>query len=227
MLLVISLDGQVLEEISVLGLIYHDRMEGLLPTGIRNTSIATSDPLHLNDVEVLSPALAPNFAGLNAGDVMISMRVPNLIVIFDPDSRKMLWHQTGPWLRQHDPDFRDDGTISIFDNRGIEGDEAIFGGSRIVTIDPSTRDVREAFPPNEANHFFTPTRGRHQNLNNGNTLLVETSGGRVLEVDAGGRPVWSYINSYDDTTVGKIQEAIRYPKDYLDAVPAACEAERM
>jgi Arylsulfotransferase (ASST) len=221
-ILQVSLDGEILQEISILGLIYKNKMEGILPTGERDTTLEYRDPLHANDVEVLASDLAAAYPSLKPGQVMVSLRVPNLILIFDPRTEEIVWHQTGPWLRQHDPDFREDGLISVFDNRGIEGDAAVFGGSRTLLVDPRTRETREAYPHREDNWFFTPTRGKHQILPNGNVLLVETSGGRVLEVASDGSIVWSYLNKYDENTVGKVQEAIHYPEGYLDAAPADC-----
>ena len=220
-ILQISLDGEILQEVSILGLIYENKMEGLLPTGESDTTLKYFDPLHVNDVEVLSSQRAAAFDSLSAGVVMVSMRVPNLVLIFDPKTEEILWHQTGPWLRQHDPDFRDDGLISIFDNRGSGGDEKTFGGSRMVVVDPMTRRTREAFPHRAENRFFTPSRGKHQNLANGNILLVETARGRVLEVTEDGKIVWSYLNRYDENTVGKIQVAVRYSENYLDEEPKA------
>jgi hypothetical protein len=178
--------------------------------------------VHANDVEVLGRDLAAAYPSLKPGHVMVSLRVPNLILIFDPKTREIVWHQTGPWLRQHDPDFRDDGLISVFDNRGVEGDASVFGGSRTLVVDPLSRETRDAYPHRKDNWFFTPTRGKHQVLPNGNTLLVETAGGRVLEVADDGSVVWSYLNRYDENAVGKVQEAIVYPEDYLNEVPAGC-----
>jgi Arylsulfotransferase (ASST) len=221
-LLQVSLNGEVLREISVLGLVYENKMEGLLQTGKRYTKVRFIDPLHLNDVDVLSPKQAAAFESLDAGVVMISMRFPNLVLIFEPDSGKIIWHQNGPWIRQHDPDFRDDGQISVYDNRGAEEDEGLFGDTRILLIDPITRRTRDAYPYDEVNRFFAPTRGRHQNLDNGNTLVVDTTGGQILEIAKNGRTVWSYLNKYDQNTVGKIQEATRYSNGYLDQHPKAC-----
>jgi hypothetical protein len=221
-LLQVSLNGEVLREISVLGLVYENKMEGLLQTGKRYTKVRFIDPLHLNDVDVLSPKQAAAFESLDAGVVMISMRFPNLVLIFEPDSGKIIWHQNGPWIRQHDPDFRDDGQISVYDNRGAEEDEGLFGDTRILLIDPITRRTRDAYPYDEVNRFFAPTRGRHQNLDNGNTLIVDTNGGQILEIAKNGRTVWSYLNKYDQNTVGKIQEATRYSNGYLDQHPKAC-----
>jgi Arylsulfotransferase (ASST) len=221
-ILQVSLDGEILREISILGLIYRNRMEGILPTGERETTLEYRNPLHANDVEVLGSDLAEAYPSLKAGQVMVSLRVPNLILIFDPETKEIVWHQTGPWLRQHDPDFREDGLISVFDNRGVEGDADVFGGSQILLLDPVTRETREAYPHRKENWFFTPTRGKHQLLPNGNFLLVETSGGRALEVTRDGDVAWSYLNRYDAGTVGKMQEAIHYPEGYIDAAPADC-----
>jgi len=45
------------------------------------------------------------------------------------------WWRTGPFLRQHDPDFLPNGHILVFDNR-LGGRDHRFGESRIVEIDP-------------------------------------------------------------------------------------------
>jgi hypothetical protein len=153
---------------------------------------------------------------------MVSLRNPNLIVVFDPKTGKVLWHQTGPWLRQHDPDFRDDGLISVFDNRGGPDLGDVFGGSRILLVDPVTHETREAYPPKEENRFFSPEQGTQQYLPNGNILIDEAEGGRVLEVTREGRVVWSYLNRYDETRVATLQAAIRYPENYFDAGAGAC-----
>jgi hypothetical protein len=37
------------------------------------------------------------------------------------------WSQTGPWLRQHDPDFLSDGRILVYDNRDDGANGQILG----------------------------------------------------------------------------------------------------
>jgi hypothetical protein len=58
-----------------------------------------------------------------------SFRNINLIIVFDPDSGVVKWSQTGPWLRQHDPDFLSDGRLLIYDNRDDRANNQILEGA--------------------------------------------------------------------------------------------------
>ncbi|MEM9407004.1 MAG: hypothetical protein AAGA81_13285 [Acidobacteriota bacterium] len=44
--------------------------------------------------------------------------------------------------------------------------------------------------------FYTATCGRASRLPNGNTLLVESDAGRVLEVTKSGGIAWEYMSPY-------------------------------
>ena len=93
------------------------------------------DPLHLNDVEVLRADMAAAFPQFAAGDLLVSMRNINAIAVLDGTTLLVKWWRTGPFLRQHDPDFLPNGHILVFDNR-LGGRDRRFGESRIVEIDP-------------------------------------------------------------------------------------------
>ena len=47
---------------------------------------------------------------------MISLRNVSTVLVFDPDDLKIRYSITGRFVRQHDPDFVDNNTISVFDN---------------------------------------------------------------------------------------------------------------
>jgi hypothetical protein len=70
--------------------------------------------------------------------------------------------------------------------------------------------------------MYTEARGKHQDLPNGNILITETRGGRILEVAEGGEIVWEYINRYDEGSVARMQDAIRYPPGYFDVTDWTC-----
>lgn len=55
-------------------------------------------------------AAFPEFA---AGNLPISLREPNLVTVIAPNTGLVKWWQNGPWIKQHDPDFESDGTISV------------------------------------------------------------------------------------------------------------------
>ena len=76
----------------------------------------SNDPLHINDIEI-----ARESNGFwERGDLVFSARAPDLVFIFRPSTGKVVWQKRGPWLRQHDPDFLEDGRISVFGNDFID-----------------------------------------------------------------------------------------------------------
>ena len=216
----VSPDGRVLEEISVLDLIYRSRLEGLLfANGAHDTEInvpLSGDFMHLNDVDVLTEELAPAFPLFEAGDLLLSLRNLNLLMVIDPETQKVKWTRTGPFLRQHDPDFLPDGRISVFDNRRDGSGNHGFGGSRILSIDPrsSAGDVT-IYGARPGQHFYTDTMGDHQPLENGNQLISESHKGHAFEIAPDGTVVWSWVNRWKDGSIGKIAQATRYPAHYL------------
>lgn len=220
----VSPEGEILREIPLARLLIDNGMEGLLfPTGaaVGNPHL---DFTHLNDVEVLQSADAAGFSMFNAGDVMVSLRNLNLVFVFDPNTLKIKWHQTGPWLRQHDPDFQPNGTISIFNNR-MDNTTAgsVFGGSNIMVIDPASRKTRVVYEGSPENPFYTEGMGKHQFLPNGNILITEAEGGRFFEVDEKGEIVWEFINRFDGKHIAEVQEATRIPEDFFTVEDWTCE----
>ena len=95
------------------------------------------------------------------------------------------------------------------------GDARLFGGSRILAIDPGTRLSTTLYGAAPGQSFYTDTMGGQQSLPNGDLLITESDKGHAFEVDPGGNVVWSYVNRWADGSVGKISEAMRYPVDYL------------
>ncbi len=226
-ILQLSLDGEVLREISVLDSIYQSRHAGLLLAKGRTNNTHTGDDgmdlLHLNDVEVLSPSLAAAFPQFEAGDILISLRNVNTILVLDRETTAVKWSATGPFIAQHDPDFLADGTISVFDNHRYDGNRT--GSqplSRIVAIDPATSEVTRLYGGTSDQGFFTHRMGKHQHLANGNILIAESEGGRVFEVTQDGDIVWSYVNRWDEDEVALIVEAERFLKAQVSFVEAPC-----
>lgn len=188
-----------------------------------------SDLLHVNDVEVLSSADAPAFPMFSAGDILVSSRLRNALFVIDGKTKLIKWSRVGPMQFHHDPDFERDGAISIFDNRGAElataennwlGDR---GGSRILSIRPGDYAFKTLYSSTEAHPFYSPRRGKHQRLANGDILIAETDSGRAFEITPGGDIVWQYVNKFNDREVGWITGALRYPSSYAD-FPKSCPA---
>lgn len=206
----VSADGQILQEISVLEILYEN---GLAEHLMRYRPEKSGDDItHLNDIEPLPGSLADEYPMFEAGDLLLSLRDINLVMVADPDTREVKWHATGPFIRQHDPDFMGQGWIGVFDNRrdGTERGD-LLGGSRIVALQPHTDSTRISFPTDRSDRFYTPIMGKWQLLENGNLLLTESVAGRVVEVDPAGRTVWEWVaEPYSDSTVAWVQEGTRY-----------------
>jgi hypothetical protein len=201
-LLEVAADGRVLDEISLLEALRS--WPALFSLNHENDlDVASEDPTHLNDVEPLPAALAPRFPLFAAGDLLVSMRNINTIAVIDARTRRVRWSMTGPFVRQHDPDFLPNGNLLVFDNRG--GDPAC-GGSRVLEIEPATQKIVWQYDGCGGTPFYSQVRGEQQLLPNGNLLILEATRGRVLEVTREAQPriVWEYYN-----VIGETEEGVR------------------
>jgi hypothetical protein len=72
----------------------------------------------------------------------------------------------------------------------------------------------------DANRFYSPFISSAQRLPNGNTLITEGSGGRIIEVTAGHEIVWEYISPYwgKMMKINMIYRAYRLPYAWVPQV---------
>jgi hypothetical protein len=205
--------GEVIKEISILSTLRD--MQGIFP---RQEGKSQDDPTHLNNIDILPAAWADRFPMFKAGDILVSPRNLNAVVVIDRASETAKWVLSGPFYQQHDPDFLPNGNIAVFDNRG--GDPAC-GGSRILEIEPTTQQIVWQYDGCGGAPFFTFGRGEQQLLPNGNVLIAESEGGRLLEVTHEPRPrvVWDYVNALGEIDgvrkVGIVTHAARYRPEEL------------
>lgn len=191
LILRVAADGAVLDTIHLLDVLHEN---GLWHHVAKSRAPRPQDPTHLNDVEPLPAPLADEYPLFEAGDLVISLRNLDLVLVLDPRSGRVKWHASEPFVMQHDPDFLGDGWIGVFDNRRDDTDRGtMLGGSRIVALQPHTDSVRVLFPGPASDPFYTHHRGKWQRLENGNLLLVESAAGRIVEVAPDGRTVWEWI----------------------------------
>jgi hypothetical protein len=219
-ILQVSPDGKLLKEFSLLELFYGSEYRGLILTPSHDNA-REFDVLHTNDVEPLSRAMAAQYPLFSAGDLMVSMREPSVVMVFSPETKTIKWLITGPILHQHDPDFLGDGWISVFDNNS-DGTAAgiALGGSRLVAFRPHTGERRQIYPTEKPastheRRFYTPTGGKSQSLPSGHYLITEATAARVFEIDAEGRTVWEWGHERheDGKTVSEVLEGTLYEID--------------
>jgi hypothetical protein len=219
--------GALLDEFSITQLIVDNRFEGILyggpPWGPR---LPDRDPLHVNDIDVLTADQAAFFPNTRAGDIMLSLRTPNNIIIVRPEGREIRWSMTGPFLRQHDPQITRDGLLLVYDNRTVRaqlGGKVRYldkgqqlGYSRVIALDPLTREVRWEYAGSEKEPFFSSIQGKHEELKNGDVLVVEPEGGRIFQVDrATGEIVWEHVNLLEPGIVGRVTQAVPFDRSDL------------
>jgi hypothetical protein len=189
-IVILSPEGEELKRVSISeAFINSDFVDvfKLIPKWIRK-----GDIWHTNAVEVLDESMAEQYP-FSAGEVLISMRTIDMIVVVDLNERKVVWSARGEWRRQHDPDFLPNGNILLFDNLGHYGQG---GGSQLIEINPINREVVWRYAGNDKDIFFSNVRSAQQRLPNGNTLITSSDQGRIFEVTSEQEIVWEFINPF-------------------------------
>ena len=218
--------GEEVESFELAKILLDAGLEGI----IKSNRLRPEDAFHLNDVEILKESMAAAFPMFAAGDIMLSGRNTNAIIVLDGKTHQVKWWRVGPMHGQHDPDFQPTGEITILDNRtaapASKKNNFMGGanGSRIIAIDPATYGYRELYASNDRNTFYSPYRGKHQMLDNGNILVTESEAGRVFEATPDGDIAWMVVSKYDEKNVGWLTSATRYPESYA-AIGKDCVAK--
>ncbi|EKV28192.1 hypothetical protein C882_1193 [Caenispirillum salinarum AK4] len=233
LILRVSEDGAIEEQVSVTEVLFDNGLKPLMTaTGynFNNWRVLNGELVHLNKIAELPSHMAPAFSGFEAGDLALSLRQRNLIFVVDPDDWRVKWHQVGPWVRQHDPEFNADGSISVFNNNtyrtALNGDDhSALDAPRVTTIMkafPSEGVTRTVLGERQGQEMLSVIRGKLDPTPNGGTLVTEFESGRAVEFDDRGRVVWEYINRYDEEWVLEITEARSYPASFFTVDDWSC-----
>lgn len=218
-ILFIDRDGRVQKTFSILRALYEGGFERELYDALK---VRPSDPTHVNDIEVVTRSLASKVDGVDVGDLLVSIRQMNMLAILGHQDGRIKWHITGPWIRQHDPDITADGNIVLFNNGSRK---LAFGrppGSNIMELDTASGKTKILFPADATGAFYSDIMGEHQLLPNGNRMIVESSAGRVFEVDEKRGTVWDYVAPYNSAYASLIESARRYPPNYFTVDDWSC-----
>ncbi len=223
MLTILSPDGDVLRELSLLELFRHLVPESRImemakskdrPTSVRRAVDTEFDVLHSNGVELIRQTSGP----ARPGDLLVSLREIDLIAIVRLDPWQLIWSWgSGELERQHHPSMLPNGNILVFDN-GVRQKR-----SRILEVDPRDGRIVWRYGEQEGQHFYSNVRGSVQRLPNGNTLITDSNHGRVFEVTTDGRMVWEFFNP--DYNVDKNRRPVIYRMERI-ALEAIEEFER-
>lgn len=227
-LLHVSREGAVLNRINVLDILRHNGLERyIVKGGGARVQRILEDPVHLNDIEPLPDSLADEYPLFDGGDLLISLRYPDLVLVLDPASKDVKWYESRYFTRQHDPDFLGNGWVGIFDNQRDNTDRGtLLGGTRIVKVQPHTDSVAVPFPSSTSEPHYTESQGKWQQLENGNMLITETHAGRVVEVDSSGATVWEWVHSPTESgKVPSVTKAVRHDLTKAEVSAWSCTSE--
>jgi hypothetical protein len=188
-------DGKELQKVWLTGAVAHSpagRRLNMAPWYAREGS---GDYLHTNSVDVLTAPL-DGVAGSKPGQALLSFRELSTIGLLDMDSGNLVWATAGSWLRQHDAEALPNGNIMLFDNEGAFPAE--HGASRVIEFKPADQSIVWDYGGTADHPFESIVRSSESRLPNGNTLIVESDAGRVVEVTPQGEIVWEFVNPVRD-----------------------------
>lgn len=114
--------------------------------------------------------------------------------VIDMEEARVVWALKGSWHRQHDAQALPNGHVLIFDNFGHYDGRDGGNWSRVIELDPATSDIVWSCAGDRTHPLQSDIRSSEQRLPDGDTLITESDGGRVLEVSSAGEIVWEYIS---------------------------------
>lgn len=162
---------------------------------------------HANSIVKLEPSLAEKFPMFKPGDLLVSFRNLNALAVIDRDTNKAKWALEGVTSGQHTAVFLPNGNILVFDNQWHQKQY-----SRIIELDPVTKNIVWQYGGRENQAFFTRTTGMSQALPGERVLIVEAKKGRAFEITKQGQLVWDLTLAKPS---GTVFSAYRYPAESI------------
>ncbi len=183
LILKISPEGKQISSVSLLEALQNSKYSPLL-----NFTMDHGDILHANTLSLLHDSPGALNSAFSQGNILTSFRHLDTIAILDWKQEKIVWALTGLWHLQHEPEFLSNGNILVFDNQGTPKH------SKVIEINPLTQEIVWEYTGGSKLRFFSGSSGSLQRLSNGNTLIIQSNGGRAFEVTPGKNIVWQFFN---------------------------------
>jgi len=137
---------------------------------------------------------ANSCAELPNGDILMSIRQLNTIIIIDKKNGEIKWRWgRGELAHQHDATVLENGNILCFDNGDHRIEFSRYCYSRVVEVNPNSKKIVWEYKGEPPCSFFSGTLGGAQRLPNGNTLITSSNAGHVFEVTPDKDIVWEYV----------------------------------
>lgn len=150
------------------------------------------------------------------GNILVNFMMTHSAAEIEKETGKVLWDFTGELAHAHSISEVAGGNFMLFDN----GLHTIYiGFSRIIEVDPRSMKIVWEYKEDSIASFYSSILGGCQRLGNGNTLICDSSNGRIVEVTPEKEVIWEYVSPYyhDHNLYGHsniIIDAKRYPPEY-------------
>ncbi len=167
---------------------------------LRDLPGSPADVLHANTVELLGD----HPSGLwSEGDVLLSFRDLNLVVVADLTAlRVRWWWGPGTLSGQHQPSVLSSGTVLLLDNGRSQG------YSRVLECDPATGEIVWGYTADPPEDFFTEVAGGCEASGTDRVLVTDAQAGRAFEVDRAGHVLWEMRVSSPTTTARRSRASV-------------------
>jgi len=151
-----------------------------------------SDPIHLNDIQ---PVLkdGPYF---KKGDLLLSLRTLSMIILYRPETNKIIKIIEGGFLNQHDIDILDDKTISIYNNNVLlnsKNERIVTNNNEIVIYHFDTDSFSKRFEDTfKTLKINTSAHGLVDFLDDGSAIVEDRDNGRIFYLNNNGEVIWEF-----------------------------------
>lgn len=153
------------------------------------------------------------------GNILTSFSKTHTVAIIDKNTGEVGWRWgRGEIAHQNDSIVLRNGNILIFDN-DVHANAYSMGFSRILEVNPKTNEMVWSYEDELRTNFYSSIMGSCQRLPNGNTLICETTTGRIFEVSPKHDIVWEFNSPFfhQSPVYGRnnyIARAYRYGPEY-------------
>ncbi len=186
---ILNQDGKIIFSKSVTEILIE---HGIIHRIFSQQSFETNT-IHLNDIQ---PVLkdGPYF---KKGDLFLSLRNLSMVILYRPETNKIIKIIEGGFLNQHDVDILDERTISIYNNNVLlnSKNERIVTNNEIVIYHFDTDSFSIRFEDTFKNlKINAHTGGLVDFLDDGSAIVENNTRGRILYLNNNGEVVWEFNN---------------------------------
>ncbi len=135
------------------------------------------------------------------GDIIVSCRHFNTLSLIDRKTGQITWRWGSPYElgHPHNPTCLDNGNVLVFDNgfhRQTPHEVSDENYSRVMEVNPTTGTIAWEYKDKNVQNFYSGICSNAERLPNGNTLICESSKGRLFEVTPDQEVVWEFLNPF-------------------------------